>query len=299
VKAVKGALDRYTVKEYGAVKLFDVASGKKVAPFAELTTPVNAVAFSPDGRTLAAGSGDVWHGGQLRLLDVTGHKPPAVLERREHIRCLAFSPDGTLLAAGGWEEVKLWRVSPPRHIRSLRGLTSGVHSVAFTPDGKRLVSGSGDVSVGEIKVWDVATGKEVARLQGHERLVNSVALSPNGKRLITGSMDWSVRLWEMGSAKVTRTITGGRILHVNSVAFSPDGTTVAYDACSDVCLCNVRNGETTATLRGHRDVPLLQLSLAFSPDGKVLASGGQDGTIQLWDVASKKGVRRWSVVPKQ
>jgi len=164
----------------------------------------------------------------------------------------------------------------------LRGHTSAVNSVAFSPDGKTITSGSQDSS---IILWEVGSGKQLAQLKGHTDEVTSVAFSPDGKTLASGSWDHTIILWEVGSGKQLAQLKG-HTDGVLSVAFSPNGKTLAsgsYD--NTIILWEVGSGKQLAQLKGHTDEVI---SVAFSPDGKTLASGSWDHTIILWEIASDK-----------
>ena len=168
--------------------------------------------------------------------------------------------------------------------------TGFVESVAFSPDGKTLASGSEDQT---IKLWDVATGGNIATLKGHTGSVEAVAFSPDGKTLASGSSDQTVKLWDVASGKNTITLKQlGNM--INSVAFSPDGRTLAVAtgngnnaAVARVVLWDVASRGKIATLKGHSAAVN---SLAFSPDGKTLASGSDDHTVKLWDVTTQKNI---------
>jgi hypothetical protein len=168
---------------------------------------VNSVAFSPDGRLLASGSGDrtikLWEvasGSLVRTL--TGHT--------DWVNSVAFSPDGRLLASGsGDRTIKLWEVATGSLVRTLSGHTDWVSSVAFSPDGRLLASGSGDKT---IKLWEVATGSLVRTLSGHTDWVRSVAFSPDGRLLASGSGDKTIKLWEVASGSLVRTLSGHKAL---------------------------------------------------------------------------------------
>ncbi|MGI2906587.1 AAA-like domain-containing protein [Tolypothrix sp. VBCCA 56010] len=172
---------------------------------------------------------------------------------------------------------------------SLEEHSSSVTSVAFSPDGKILASGSSDKT---IKLWDTATGKVIRTLTGHTDSVRSVAFSPDGKILASGSSDKTIKLWNINTGKEIRTLTGHSEL-VSSVAFSPDGKILAsgsYD--KTIKLWNINTGKLIRTLTGHFE---LVSSVAFSPDGKTLASGSSDKTIKLWNTTTGKQIRTLTV----
>jgi len=156
-----------------------------------------------------------------------------------------------------------------------------VTSVAFSPDGRILASGSEDHSV---KLWDLASGRELRTVSGHSEEVTSVAFSPDGRILASGSRDKTVKFWDVESGRELRTLSDS---FVNSVAFSPDGRILAsggYD--KTIKLWDVASGHVLRTLSGHSDLLDPVNSVAFSKDGRFLASGGDDHSVKLWDVES-------------
>jgi len=177
----------------------------------------------------------------------------------------------------GWEWYHLWSISDQARM-TMR--TPDVHSVAFSPDGKRIVSGSGDNT---LKVWDAESGAELMTLRGHKEYVKSVAFSPDGKRIVSGSWDNMLKVWDANSGAELMTLRG-HVSYLESVAFSPDGKRIVSGGW-DVTLkvWDADSGDELMTLRGHRgDLR----SVAFSPDGKRIVSGSNDNTLKVWDADS-------------
>lgn len=156
------------------------------------------------------------------------------------------------------------------------GHNAWVTSVAFSPDGRLMASGSDDTT---IKLWDTMAGTIYKTFTGHSRFVTSVAFSPDSKFVASGSYDNSLMLWQTGGTM--QKILGNHLNRVTSVAFSPDGELVA-SGCYDntIKLLNTTTGAIQKRLEGHSDGVS---SVAFSPDGKLVASGSYDNTINLWN----------------
>ena len=227
------------------VKLWDVTTGTNIATLQGHTDWVNSVSFSPDGTTLASGSFD----NKVKLWDVaTGTNIATLQGHTSYVNSVSFSPDGTTLASGsGDDTVKLWDVATGTNIATLQGHTSYVNSVSFSPDGTTLASGSGDDTV---KLWDVATKQNIATLQGHT--VNSVSFSPDGTTLasgwhgqVVGCGDNTVKFtrWDVATGTNIATLQGytNRVL---SVSFSPSG---AWDGT----VKDMVPKQNIATLQGH------------------------------------------------
>jgi WD40 repeat protein len=168
------------------LRVFDITSGKLL-----FTTGGSALAYSPDGRWLAATDPDEK---TLVLLDARTHETVARFAgHEERVFKAAFSPDGSCLASCSKDRtVRLWQVETGA-CRVLRGHTDVVYAVAFHPDGTRLASAARD---GAVWLWDVSRGEEVVRLRGHEAYVWSLAFSPDGATLASASGDKTVRLWD-------------------------------------------------------------------------------------------------------
>ncbi|MDB9444228.1 hypothetical protein PN497_23160 [Sphaerospermopsis kisseleviana CS-549] len=236
---------------------------------------VSSVAYSPDGQTLASGSGD----NTIKLWNVnTGNPLQTLTGHSDSVRSLAYSPDGQTLASGSRDKtIKLWNVKTGQILQTLTGHSKWVTSVAYSPDGQTLASGSRDKT---IKLWNARTRKLLQTLTGHSDSVRSLAYSPDGQTLASGSGDKTIKLWNARTRKLLQTLTGHSD-SVWSVAYSPDGQTLASGSDDKtIKLWNVKTGKLLQTLTGHSD---WVRSLAYSPDGQTLASGSKDKTIKLWN----------------
>jgi eukaryotic-like serine/threonine-protein kinase len=283
----------------GAIKVWDAKTGEEMFHFPGHTATVSGVAYSPDGRNLASAGSDK----TVKLWDATSAPLVRTSIGYPRLAPLAFSPDGQYVATGSaGGTVQIRDAVTDREVLTLRGHTAPVEFVTYSPDGRRLVSGTGKRFVirlptngrialagkkteleeppGEVKVWDVATGKEILTLGPDSRLVYDACYSPDGRYLATLSRDWTVKVWDAATGAELRTFRG-HTSHVSSVAFSPDGRLLATSSLDQtVKIWDVATGAELRTFRGHTSHVS---SLAFSPDGRLLATGSSDKTVKIWD----------------
>jgi hypothetical protein len=174
------------------LKLWDIATGNVINTFSGHSTWVApSVAFLPDGRSAVSGSAD----GSIKLWEVPTGREIGSFEH-SGLSSIALSPDGHMVLSGGGSDhtLRLWYVATGEELRTMRGHSETVQSVAFSTDGRTVLSGGFDKT---LRLWDLATGKELRTFVGHSESISSIASSADGRAVLSGSLDKTLKLWDL------------------------------------------------------------------------------------------------------
>ena len=203
-----------------------------------------------------------------------GVREPSVLTGfLGHALSVAYSPDGeTIAGAGNNRRITLWDADTGAPIRTLAGHEHQIQSVAYSPNGSRIVSGSLDKTV---RIWNAKTGALIKTLAGHTDAVLSVAYSPDGRTIASGNYQ-ETRIWNADTGALIRTLPANAAV---SIAYSPDSRRLISRGYREVRVLNADTGALVRTLPAN---PGWTSSAAYSPDGETIASGGENGAIQIW-----------------
>ncbi|HEY7311659.1 MAG TPA: sigma-70 family RNA polymerase sigma factor [Gemmataceae bacterium] len=270
----------------GVIRLWDAATGKERRRFSADKKAIWSLVFSPDSKHLAVGSNE----DSPRLWDMaTGRQVRTFGDKQGLFAPLAFSPDGKLLASGYLDGTfRLWDAANGEEKRHWRGGSGVARSLAFSPDGKTLTSAV--LWDGGIRLWDVATGREQYSSEAHHGPISLLRFGPDKGTLISVGFDRNILGWDVAAQTSRRQLTW-TTYSFNGFALSPDGNTLAAGdhKTHEVWLWDVRTGKAEKLPGKHQN--WIQ-TIAFSPDGRLVASGGRDDTIHIWDVRTGKEVRQ-------
>ncbi|NWJ46953.1 MAG: AAA-like domain-containing protein [Chloroflexi bacterium] len=277
-------------------RIWEVATGKEVAVLKGHNGAVTGIEFSPDGKYVVTAGEDK----TLRLWDTTNWQEVRVIRgHTAEISSVAFSPDGQTVISGSADKTaRIWEVASGKELLVLSGHSGGITSLAVSEDGKRIATASED---GTARVWDAANGTEQMALRGHSGAVTAVFFKPDGSRIYTGGADKTLRLWDSASGKEMKITTGFtkpiKRLYTCATfkAIMESGTPVDQPIEDPVWVVNDEVWRIFDLYYGYGYgwVPFVPTytGAIFSPDSKLVATGGSDGVVRLWDSATGKLVR--------
>jgi len=263
---------------YQEVRLVDPATKQELAKLKGHAGTVRAIAFSRDGKLLAAAGGLPARSGEVLIWDVEQRKLLHTIHG--HTDCIygvAFSPDGQSIATASYDKlVKLFDIASEKEIRTYKDHIDAVYAVAFTPDGKRLISGAADRT---IKIWNVASSERLYTLSEPQDGINTIAVDPTGKYVAAGGLDKSIRVWSLGEKEGT--LLHSLIAHEDAIlrlAWSPDGAELISSSADRTV--KLFRAQDLSELHSYPE-PDWVYGLQFAPNGKTFAIGRFDGSLTI------------------
>jgi WD40 repeat protein len=252
-----------------------------------------AVAFAPDGRTIAAGAWD----GSVTIWDVSsGRRIHRLVGHSDRIHTVAFSPDGRLIASGSRDHTaRIWSTESGATLHVITSHRDRVLAIAFSPDGRWLITGSRDHTA---KIWSTGDYRELKTTNPDGGFISSVAIAPDSRRAAFGDWFGRVETWGADGTSDPTVVATLDTVH-GAFAFSTDLRAFAagsrnpanpFDrSLGSIRIYDAATGQVRQSFRGHAGGPN---ALAFSPDGQRLASGGADNAVMVWDLVRASEARR-------
>jgi WD40 repeat protein len=289
--AVAGAPRTWGSDSRAAVRVLEIATGKERFQVPMKHQFAQALAFAPDGKTLAGGIRLMGGSGfsPIHLWDAATGKLLGSLRGHAGVTGVFFTPDGHTLISSGYDgAIRFWNVADGGERSDFHGHTWPISAVAYSPDGQLLATGSSDWTIG---IWNATTGKRLHIVAQHYDAPRQLLFTPDSQYLLSAAWcdrggqttDTVAFLWNVETGALVRSfhgISGG-------IALSPDGRLLAHAAGCEgrIQLVDLATGEERGELAGHDG---LVNALSFSRDGRLLASVGNDGVLQLWRLKSKR-----------
>jgi WD40 repeat protein len=269
-------------------RLWEVETGNLLATLKGHTKTINSVTFSPDARRAVTASEDetvkIWDVATGKELMTLKEHPAKGNTNAPMMFRAAFSLDGRrVLAAGNFPSIAVWEATTGQPLPALEGHGSWIVSLAFSRDGKLMATGSGDRT---IRLWDANAWRFLKSFTGHGNQVSELTFSRDARSLASASSDKTIKLWDVDATP--NPLERGE---VRLASFAPDGRKLASAHGDDMQLWNTDTWQVIATFKGRwsgsterRTIGIT--SLAYSRDGKILATGSEDKTARIWDVAT-------------
>jgi WD40 repeat protein/serine/threonine protein kinase len=293
-----------TILRKGPIQLWDAQTTKEIATIAADEKSVRVDGFTSDGQHILGCIATKF--GKVEALKVwradTGEPAASFDVQLDEVKCIALSPDATRIACGVRGNVKVWDIRTRMEMNTFRKVgadpravmfqahNDDVTSVAFSPDGARIASGSVDRT---ITLWNVSTGTPLDSFRGHEGPVRAVVFSPDGARIFSASNDKTVKVWDAYRGPAPRPLQNHGD-SIGGVAVSPDGKLIASASFDgSVKIWSTRTGAELASFRGYAD-GCISANVAFNSDGTQIVRSASNfeksGVVQVWDLKSEKEV---------
>jgi len=245
---------------------------------------IYAAVFSRDGKHVISGGTD----GTIKIWDLsTGQAIKTLTGHTDAVDSLAATADGRYIVSASWDKtVRIWDFTTGSEVKTIRGHKDGVETLAVSPDGKLIASGAWHE--GTLRVWDALTGSEVMALGDRKGDVECVTFSPDGKRIISGDVLGYLKCWDStGGKELMSVLAESPVLY--RLAVNSDGSQIASAGVADAAI-KIWDAETGAKIAVIRGLYQRVESLAFSPDGKLVACGDRANLVKIWDVESGREV---------
>lgn len=266
------------------VRIWDTSTGKTIRVFNGHKDEIYAVAFSPDNKMLASSD----YGGKILIWSASSGRTLRTLQTSGWSVAIAFSPDSRQLAVGSQDRnITIYDALTGNILQTFE--TGSINTLAFSPDGRYLAA-----ATGAVVVWERQTGKISRTLRGHQGSIKDISFSKDSRFLASASLDKTARVWNVETGENVKTFQTATPIErtdsprpfkwkmpVTSVAFSPDGETLAAATGRAVHLWEISTGKNFQILEGHEQSVT---SIRFLPGGKSLASGGLDDALRIWSL---------------
>ncbi|NJL00260.1 MAG: WD40 repeat domain-containing protein [Spirulinaceae cyanobacterium SM2_1_0] len=259
------------------IRRWSVQTGRQLDNQRAQATSVEALAIGADGRILASSGGDtgihIWQNGRYER---------AIINHFHNILALAISPDGRVLVSGGLDGIRVWDLIAQRPLYTLARFGTPTYKLAISTDGYTLASGGRD---GRVQLWDLRTGDRLGEWQAPDLgPVTALAFTPDGETLLAGGDDRLIYIWDLATGETVRPPLRGHTGEIRALTVHPSGEFFASASDDGARLWELPSGDPIGQLNAHQD---WTHSLAFSPDGRFLATGSYDRQIAIWEALTE------------